>query len=1083
MNRCKLIIFFFLFIGFYAKSQSKRPAITYFTPKEYGRDRSPDNLCIFQDKLGYIYSGTAYGILRYNGTTWSFIPVEEGTYVTSINQTEDGTIYVSTNNGEFGKLTSDKNGKVKFASLKNTFKAAKLSPQWITQLVTTENDVYLSSYEGELYYYSKNKLAKVPTTSSFHLAFNCNGKIYARERGTGIVELTGLKKKTIATNTAFSDYGVFGILPGKENELLVITQEKGFWSIKNNTATCINSDSISLKSYGIYGAIGLRDNTIALNTLKGGVHIVSKEGKVLEVYDKRIGLISNEIKKVIQDKENNLWLAGSNGIAHLDYNSPLNYYGKESGLYGKSECIVSFENTLYVGTNEGLFAYRPYLKSFDRVADINYHIWEMCISNDALFLATDKGLLKFKNNQLKQLTRSTINTLCDVNLNNSIAIGSIDGVSFVDKENGTVLKEIYFDNQLSRCIGLTLDPASTPTNITLWMGSSNDGFFEMHFGSENSCINHRLPDVSAMVTTRPVILDKKLYFCTSNGLRSLKYEKNKPYFDFANYHSFLDVASIDDLKQYGKRIWAVVNNKPYIIDGKNKEVSTPFLPLDAGQINSIYSTSEKSCWIAGVDCIASYDESYTRVIENDFYVTLHRIATKNDSTLFEGIFSTNNQFTLTQPDNHSIELPYHLNTIQVDVSAMYFSGADKTLYSHRLIIGNAFSSESSSPNPSSIASVRIVAEDDWSTWSRNPQILYTNLREGDYTLEIKAKNIFNNESKTFQLRFTITPPWYRTTFAYIVYGILVILVFILINRILSQRLKKRNEQLEQLVKERTKEIANKNEELHLQNIQITHQKQEITDSINYARKIQEAMLPFDGEMKKVLPQSFVLFKPKDIVSGDFYWIGQIEEHLVMICADCTGHGVPGAFMSMLCIDKLNHIISEKKVLDAGKILEAANIGIKKSLGQNDEGNLKMKDGMDAAVMLYNTRTKTLQYAGANRPLWRLREGDLEEFKPDKCAVGGFTPEGQRFTTHEIEVKSNDCYYTSTDGYADQFGGPKGKKIMVKNFKDLLLSIHNETFEQQKNKLDDYIETWKQGAGANEHYEQVDDVCVIGFKIP
>ncbi|MBX7095961.1 MAG: SpoIIE family protein phosphatase, partial [Flavobacteriales bacterium] len=246
---------------------------------------------------------------------------------------------------------------------------------------------------------------------------------------------------------------------------------------------------------------------------------------------------------------------------------------------------------------------------------------------------------------------------------------------------------------------------------------------------------------------------------------------------------------------------------------------------------------------------------------------------------------------------------------------------------------------------------------------------------------------------------------------------------------------------------------------------------------------QEAILPIRAEILLHLPDSFVLFKPKDIVSGDFFWFHHSGEASIIVCADCTGHGVPGAFMSMICTDKLNHTVHEKEIFQPGSMLSEVNKGIKKSLKQENDDSVKTKDGMDAAICKIDPKRSSIIYSGANRPLWRVRNGELEEFKPTKCAVGGFTPEEQLFDEVEIPFEKGDCFYMSSDGFADQFGGEKGKKMMVKNFKEKILTIWKLPMDQQMKELDLHFETWKQYYDEyGEQYEQVDDVCVIGFRL-
>jgi serine phosphatase RsbU (regulator of sigma subunit) len=263
--------------------------------------------------------------------------------------------------------------------------------------------------------------------------------------------------------------------------------------------------------------------------------------------------------------------------------------------------------------------------------------------------------------------------------------------------------------------------------------------------------------------------------------------------------------------------------------------------------------------------------------------------------------------------------------------------------------------------------------------------------------------------------------------------------------------------------------------MRVQKQELETHKKEIISSITYAQRIQQAKLPSKDDIYSSLPNSFILFKPKDIVSGDFYFFHKNNNTIFIAAADCTGHGVPGAVMSMICSEKLEDAVSEN--LDTSNILFKLNKGIKTSLRQSNNEN-STRDGMDIALCSVNIENRILKFAGANRPLWIIRNGNeiIEEIKATKKAIGGYTENNQHFETHEIKLNKNDTFYIFTDGYADQFGGETGKKIMTKRFKDLLLTIQNKTMKEQEIILEDFVENWKGGT------EQVDDILVIGIRL-
>jgi serine phosphatase RsbU (regulator of sigma subunit) len=246
--------------------------------------------------------------------------------------------------------------------------------------------------------------------------------------------------------------------------------------------------------------------------------------------------------------------------------------------------------------------------------------------------------------------------------------------------------------------------------------------------------------------------------------------------------------------------------------------------------------------------------------------------------------------------------------------------------------------------------------------------------------------------------------------------------------------------------------------------------QEITDSITYAKRIQSAILPSINEIKTCLPNSFVFYKPKDIVAGDFYWLEQKQNCTLLAVADCTGHGVPGAMVSVVCNNALNRSVREFEITDPGEILNKTREIVINEFEKSEED---VKDGMDIA--LCTIKGNVLQYAGAHNPLWIIRNNELIEIKADKQPIGKFDNQTP-FSTHQFKLQKNDILYIFTDGFADQFGGEKGKKFKTKSFKELLLSLNSKPINEQKELIESTFNQWKGDI------EQLDDVCVIGVRV-
>jgi len=412
--------------------------------------------------------------------------------------------------------------------------------------------------------------------------------------------------------------------------------------------------------------------------------------------------------------------------------------------------------------------------------------------------------------------------------------------------------------------------------------------------------------------------------------------------------------------------------------------------------------------------------------------------------------------------NKSVKLPYdvaYTNEIDLtyrdyffsfDFAALDYTNSSENIYEYKLEGFN----------------------EAWVNIGNEHRVTFTNLDAGTYTLMVRACNndgVWCKEPAS--LTITISPPFWKTKWFYGLCALLIIAIIYAYIKWREQKLLKEKAILESKVEERTielKEEKQKVEEAH----------KEIKDSINYAKRIQEAILPLKESIDKYLNEYFILYRPKDIVAGDFYWFHALpNENAVLIAAvDCTGHGVPGAFMSMIGNEQLSKIINEKNITQPDLILNELHKGIRSALKQ-DQSVGETRDGMDIALCKIYLKESYLEYAGAMRPLWLVRNGELIELKADKQPIGGIDADYRKpFTNNRMDTSKGDSLYMFTDGYADQFGGERGKKFMVKNFEKLLIEINNQSMTQQLHLLDDRMKDWR---GA---HEQVDDVLVIGIRI-
>jgi len=431
-------------------------------------------------------------------------------------------------------------------------------------------------------------------------------------------------------------------------------------------------------------------------------------------------------------------------------------------------------------------------------------------------------------------------------------------------------------------------------------------------------------------------------------------------------------------------------------------------------------------------------------------------------------FGTANGVMKLDPSNlrtQEVEPLTHVASMRVNYQNRQMSQGLKLSHKERSIIFDYYSICLTNPDAVEYQVMLKGADSDWQPVTQQTEAIYSALAPGKYKFMVKAKNSFGSWNKEpVSYEFSILPPFYLRWWFILGATILIVALVFMYIEIRERNLRKENRILEEKVVERTEEVVQKSKEIEQKN-------KDITDSIRYASRIQSAIMPPEDS----LDNSFILFRPKDIVSGDFYWLAQDGSRQFVAAVDCTGHGVPGAFMSIIGHNSLNKIVKEYGVKDPAEILDHLNSEVVKTLQkQVDDG--EVKDGMDLSLIVYDKKKKELEFAGAYNPLYLIRNKELIVTKADRFAIGRTSSEsGKKFSGHKIKLEKGDTTYIFSDGYADQFGGAAGKKFMIRNLKKLLVDIQDLSMEQQKYKLEENFENWR---GEN---EQIDDVIIIGTR--
>lgn len=1055
-----------------------------FSPKTYGA--LEQNFAIIQDQRGIMYFGNNQGVLEFDGTNWRIIRTNTGSPVRSLNIDKDGRILVGSVN-EFGYLEPDSIGMQSYHSLSdeidNTFQ--NFGEIWNTHI--TSNGIIFQSY-NYLFIYNQDSVQIISSKFPIHESFYINDILYTYIGNYGLASLSGDSLILLPEGEIFANKFIYGIVEVNPTVLIIITASSGLYKMNINSAK--NTYRISrlitpidkiLEKVNIFRVNKIADDKIALGTWGNGVIIIDTTWNLISIIDKNSGLQDQVIQGQYIDNAGNLWLALGNGISRVEINSPISYFNDRNGVLGTVQSITRFNNTIYTATLRGLY-YLSNEATDDKLPQIKSAIFKIVKGFDEIECW---DILNFKNKGEEILLVVTNNNITGIDNNNEsrvivhdvpwklyqskldparVFIGLESGLASIYRESGTWIDEGKIEGIDEEIRYLSEDHVGN-----LWMGTQDQGVLKMVIKSFKNDRIHEiaitrydsingLPKGPFMITQTAGIP----LVATNVGLYKFHLLDGKFTPDSTYGKSFSDGSKyIHRINAEEKSlIWMVIANahgeKPYQVgylkplpDKSYEWVFSPFVKISEGLIHDIFIDNNQVVWLGGADGLYRYDMKIDKDYSTPYNATIRNVSQSNGDPIFEGTFFDENELSiLNQPENLKPFLPYSKNSLVFNYSAQ--SGEDESFLKFSYFLeGN---------------------DDQWSEWSKETRKEYTNLYEGKYVFHVKAKNVYNNESSEASYEFTILPPWFRKWWAFLLYLILAAGIVYTIVKLYTRRLR-------HIIRIKTAQVVKQKEEIQLQKEEIEQKNNDILDSIKYAKKIQVALLPPEQEMEKLNLDGFILYLPRDIVSGDFYWLGQKNGKTITVAADCTGHGVPGAFMSMLGIAFLNNLIREKEDFSANEILDELREQVINALRQ--KGHIgEQKEGMDMALHIIDWDKRKLEFAGAYNPLILIRNDTVFTIKADRMPIGIGETENRPFQNNELDIMKGDVYYTYSDGYQDQFGGPLNKKFMVKRLKDLFLQIAQKPMKEQKEILLNTLYNWMDTAGT----EQIDDVIVIGVRI-
>jgi serine phosphatase RsbU (regulator of sigma subunit) len=1089
---------FLLFIVIALPAQEGAPLLTHF--KE-SREIENQNWAICQDVNHVMLFANRKGILSFDGQDWLSVRIPTIPFSLQSNP-RDGKIFVGGDNC-YGILEKDPTGSYKYISLSGDSSDIGV----ITKIVFNDTLVWfygeqsVSRYnleDGKLELRLKSKDGN-PFTGMFITPKNTfinvmNKGLYRIESDTLFPIVTGYLTGNV--DILFSlPYSNSMVLVGLSDGKLSLFDGLKYYNYQ------IKDDGY-LKDNILSEGIAVGDSLYAFSTLDGGALVVDKNsGKIRFTINNQNELPDDEIFALGVDRNGGLWLSHQYGLTRADMNLPVGNLSIYPGLKGNLTTSLWHNNELYVATSEGVF-YLTEVKNYSEVL--------VLVKNEPAKPVTPKP----SENQPQQPTsRKNIFT-------------KIFGRKITKEKNVTVDSTKIEAKTAPKSAGIqyTKKPVNKLTSIN-YIFRKVEGFSEkcrQLVSTENGILaatnkgiyyinNHTAILIAAnhyinFISRLPV--DDKYYVAAEDGYYSVKYQNGKWLFESLDPGYTEPVYSV--IKTNSNTLWLGIDNAALKVDfskGPNAvsytSVSikndfpqryfldlvndTVFLYTEAG-IYYFDSRSEGFVQTRNDTSSPVSKAKYFYPVSNmpwirhgDEWICLNpidKLIEKEMSLfkIFNDVISINtekNNLWVVDGENRlfriDLKKPSKINPeISVFVKSIYdergttfnlsnivFNRGDKTFYFD--IVAPGYLKQNTTQYQYTVNKLM----PDWSPWSVRTNYSLMVPVAGEFTLQVRAKDLWGNIGKPESVKFTIKAPFTETTIFYILTISVILLFLFIIVRFRERQLHNKNELLEEKVKERTAEIE--------------EQKQEITSSIEYASRIQMAMLPVDDHFKTFFSDFFIIFKPRDIVSGDFYWIGEDDKHIFFTVADCTGHGVPGAFMSTLGISTLNEIITNNDDLQANTVLNLLREKIKTSLHQTGKEG-EAADGMDVSLCVLHKNRKTLQFSGAYNPLFIFQGGEFKEYKADRMPIGIYYGKMEAFTNYEINLRKGDTVYIFSDGFADQFGGPDGGKYKKSNLKKLLTEIYYKPMDEQRSIIENEFKMWKGSA------DQVDDITIIGVRI-
>jgi ligand-binding sensor domain-containing protein len=1027
-----------------------------YSYKNYGAENNIPNGFIYtinQSDDGFLWVGTGNGLTRFDG--YNFFPIQFPDssmlrYTTSCVKDKNGTLWFGCNDGTV------------YYSQKNTLVQIKLLNEKSISAIAEGSDglIYVIP-QGKAIFSINHSMTDEIHKYSFSgdpvmlsAAFAGTGKLLVGTQENLLV--CNLENDSVSISEVVEGFDYSGVTSifqtGNTSDFIIGTDGNGLFKLhlseRGNKPERFKNHP-ELESLSVQSIIRDSENNLWVSTFGSGAIQISLSEKYetinsIRVYNISSGLITDDVKSLFQDIEGNYWIGTyGEGISMLTSYAFGYYMPGENSVRNNILYVSGLKGRYILGTPSGFHIFDAFTGKSVSFVDLTKIVGNTEIisyfldKEDNLWIGTGGGGLYLRNTSgsVRRFYRSGdsgADFIKDIVIENqNIWLATTNGVVVLDKNTGTEKKKFDINNGLPHN---SINKILVAGDGNVYIGTESDRLFS---------VDRNFNIVQGDGIMYGSTLNKVISFARSTDGVIWAATKSNGVFRFSNDSISAINRSNDLMSNYCYSILTDADNNVWVGHEKGFSRFNPqkgtmrifgndFVKSGVCNPGGMYESADHKIFIGTTDGLIIYDRLKERKSEMSPLTNINSIMINDVKYDYQPSFT----------------LPYNKKyVIRVSYVGINFSNPGKVYYSTYLD----------------------NYDNDWSKLTTSREVSFS-LRDGKYKFNLVSVNedgVSQDSAVSFDILIR-QPFWRAWWFILLVIATMTGTVILIIKQ-REKAQKKVQEYLESELDARTSVVRKQKAEIELQNI-------EITDSINYAKRIQSSILPDVNKLKESFSDAFILFHPRDIVSGDFYWYDRLDDDkFIIVCADSTGHGVPGAFMSMIGSTLLQDIIARKKISKPSEILGLLDRQIFSTLNQNVELGVS-NDGMDMVVCEFNVRTRHLRFASAMRPVILVMDGESYYIKGNRSSIGGESANQKFFDDQEYYLKKDDKIYLFSDGLSDQFGGPDGKKMKIARLKRIIEQVADLPMDEQRDTISKYYSDWKG------NFDQVDDILLMGVRV-